>query len=100
MFESNDLLARNNEYNVLTCLYEVACYGIKFGIMLPNVVTCTPEVELNQLRRDEKQQQQQKGERIYQTNRTRLYMISLIYECLTPTSAIPRPLPSSSVHSS
>ena len=45
MFESDDLILRKNEKNVLLCLLEIARYGSQFGVSVPVIIKLEDEIE-------------------------------------------------------
>ena len=45
MFETDDLILRKNENNVILCLLEVARFGSKFGIEVPTIIKLEQEIE-------------------------------------------------------
>ena len=51
MFESDDLILRKNEKNVLLCLLEIARYGSKFGVSVPAIIQLEDEIE-REIQRD------------------------------------------------
>jgi hypothetical protein len=45
MFESDDLILRKNEKNFILCLLEIARFGAKFGVSVPNIIKLEQEIE-------------------------------------------------------
>ncbi|XP_035236149.1 GAS2-like protein 2 [Anguilla anguilla] len=45
MFETNDLVLRRNEKNIVLCLLEVARRGAKFGMLAPMLIQLEEEIE-------------------------------------------------------
>lgn len=45
MFESDDLILRKNEKNFILCLLEIARFGAKFGMSVPNIIKLEQEIE-------------------------------------------------------
>lgn len=57
MFETNDLVERCNEKNLVLCLLEVARRGAKFGMLAPMLVQLEEEIE-EEIRDQEKLQEE------------------------------------------
>ncbi|CAF0724171.1 unnamed protein product [Didymodactylos carnosus] len=55
MFESDDLILRKNEKNFLFCLLEIARYGAKFGVSVPNIIRLEKEIE-EEIQRDKQEE--------------------------------------------
>ncbi|CAF0977157.1 unnamed protein product [Didymodactylos carnosus] len=55
MFESDDLILRKNEKNFLFCLLEIARYGAKFGVSVPNIIKLEEEIE-KEIQRDKQEE--------------------------------------------
>eukprot|EP00062_Callorhinchus_milii_P016741 gi/632968359/ref/XP_007900483.1/ PREDICTED: GAS2-like protein 1 [Callorhinchus milii] len=53
MFETNDLVQRRNEKNVVLCLLEVARRGSKFGMLAPTLIQMEEEIEEEMMRASE-----------------------------------------------
>nr|XP_003226846.1 PREDICTED: GAS2-like protein 1 [Anolis carolinensis]XP_008117977.1 PREDICTED: GAS2-like protein 1 [Anolis carolinensis] len=63
MFETEDLVLKKNEKNVVLCLLEVARRGSKFGMLAPTLVQMEEEIEKEQEEEEAEEEEEEEEER-------------------------------------